>query len=415
MTIQAVNITSGTLTYSNESVTVPANSAVTVSSGILSAFANDPNVLSDIYKGNLNISDTVNTYTYANAVQFLTSVLLNDLPVTGTITSNGGSVSLFVRGSATVALYVTGTFSGNLVTQVSPDGINWEALNYYIPGQGQFDIVIANLMGIMPVSGWNQMRIFATSWTSGTATVSLNAGTGNYLSQIYSTLYSDVLGTMKITDGTNVAAVKAASTAAIATDTAQVVAISPNNSVAVTQTIAANLNATVIGPTLTKGTQGSAGFSIQELKDAGRNVTNYFMASQVVSTSSEVLQSLTGYKGGVAVAATTTPAVVTTGKTYRISTISITYVGISTAGSVQVNLRANLSGVSTVTSPLVNSWLVGTTAATAGVSSTEVIDIPDGMEFAAGTGIGITVLGIGATGTAAAVGYAKVQILGYEY
>jgi hypothetical protein len=39
----------------------------------------------------------------------------------------------------------------------------------------------------------------------------------------------------KITDGTNVAAVKAASTAAVATDPALVVAISPNNTVAVTQ------------------------------------------------------------------------------------------------------------------------------------------------------------------------------------
>jgi hypothetical protein len=58
---------------------------------------------------------------------------------------------------------------------------------------------------------------------------------------------------------------------------------------------------------------------------------------------------------------------------------------------------------------------VGANAATAGVAETIVIDIPDGMEFAAGTGIGITVQGFGATGTAAAVGYAKVSITGYEY
>ena len=29
-------------------------------------------------------------------------------------------------------------------------------------------------------------------------------------------------------------------------------------------------------PTLTKGTQGATGISAQDLKDAGRNVTNYF-------------------------------------------------------------------------------------------------------------------------------------------
>jgi hypothetical protein len=71
-------------------------------------------------------------------------------------------------------------------------------------------------------------------------------------------------GFHKITDGTNTAAVKAASTAAIATDPALVVAISPNNTVGVTgtfwqatqpvsgtvtaaQATAANLNATVVG------------------------------------------------------------------------------------------------------------------------------------------------------------------------
>ena len=49
----------------------------------------------------------------------------------------------------------------------------------------------------------------------------------------------------QLSDGTNSPAIKAASTAAAATDPALTVAISPNNSVAVTQATAANLNATV--------------------------------------------------------------------------------------------------------------------------------------------------------------------------
>lgn len=51
----------------------------------------------------------------------------------------------------------------------------------------------------------------------------------------------------KNTDGTNIAAVKAASTAAVVTDPALVVAVSPNNTVAVTQATASNLNAQVVG------------------------------------------------------------------------------------------------------------------------------------------------------------------------
>jgi hypothetical protein len=47
-------------------------------------------------------------------------------------------------------------------------------------------------------------------------------------------------GFQKVTDGTNTAAVKAASTAAIATDPALVVSVSPNNSVAITGTVTAS-------------------------------------------------------------------------------------------------------------------------------------------------------------------------------
>lgn len=175
----------------------------------------------------------------------------------------------------------------------------------------------------------------------------------------------------------------------------------------------------VTPPTLTKGTQGATGFSTQDLKDAGRNQTNYFTISQVASTATETLQSLTGYKGGVAVGATTTPAVVTAGKTYRIQSITITYVGIvTTVGAIQINLRANLSGVVAVGSPLVCSWLVGeqlTGTAVAGDATTVTIPFPDGIEFAAGTGIGITALGINPAGGAAVVGFSKVSVQGYEY
>lgn len=196
-------------------------------------------------------------------------------------------------------------------------------------------------------------------------------------------------------------AVKLSGVAALSTDNATVVSLSPNSP--------APLSA------LTKGTQGATGISTQDLKDAGRNQTNYFMAAQVLSTAAEALQSLTGYKAGAAVVATTTPAVVTTGKIYRLNRIVITYVAIATAGTIQVNLRAQLAGVVTLTSPIVDSWMVGGNSATAGVAETIVIDIPDGMEFPAGTGLGITVQGISMLGVATAEGYAKVSIGGYEY
>jgi len=173
--------------------------------------------------------------------------------------------------------------------------------------------------------------------------------------------------------------------------------------------------ATVTQQALTKGTQGSTGVSTQDLKDGGRNVSTLFTILPIVTTATDTLQSLTGYKSGAAVAATTTPAVVTSGKTYRITSVHMTYVGIATAGSARFTLRANTGGVVAIGSPAVSTWVLGTDGATAGFTSSHHITFPDGIEFAAGTGIGISVEGLSTVQAAAAVGYAQVNIYGFEY
>lgn len=174
-------------------------------------------------------------------------------------------------------------------------------------------------------------------------------------------------------------------------------------------------DSTVNGPTLTKGTQGSTGFSTQHLKDAGRNQTNYFMAAGIAGTNAEVMQSLTGYKAGAAVAATVTPAVVTAAKTFRITNITLTYQSLATAGGCLFRLRANLSGTGVIGSPLVATYIIGSAAAVAGITTTEVIPIPDGLEFAAGTGIAVGMMGINTVGAALAAGFGTITINGFEY
>ena len=166
---------------------------------------------------------------------------------------------------------------------------------------------------------------------------------------------------------------------------------------------------------LTKGTQGATGVTSQDLKDAGRNQTNYFMVLPIVTTATDALQSLTGFKSAAAVAATTTPAVVTAAKIYRINSVTITYVAVVTAGTAKFTLRANPAGVVAITSPAVSNWTIGGAAAVAGVAETVQISFPDGLEFPAGTGIGISVVGLSALQVAAAVGYAQISVQGYEY
>lgn len=170
-------------------------------------------------------------------------------------------------------------------------------------------------------------------------------------------------------------------------------------------------------PAITKGTQGTSGFMVQRLHDSGRNVTNYFHAVPIITTVAEVMQTLTGYKSGAAVVATATPAVVTAGKTYRITHVEITYIAATVIGSARVNLRANLSGAGVVGSPLVKSWQVGIPAVfTAGSAMTYSFDYPEGLEFPAGTGIAVGVIGEGAVPTTGTIaGYVLVSIEGYEY
>lgn len=176
---------------------------------------------------------------------------------------------------------------------------------------------------------------------------------------------------------------------------------------------------TVTPPALTKGTQGATGFSTQDLKDAGRNQTNYYMVIQIVTTATDALLALTGYKGGILVAATTTPAVVTANKTYRINSITLEYTSIvTTEGSVRFTLRANTGGVVAIGSPVVCVWEVGqpgTGVSVAGKKNTITIPFPDGLEFAAGTGIGISQVGLSPVGAAAIAGYGRATINGYEY
>lgn len=176
---------------------------------------------------------------------------------------------------------------------------------------------------------------------------------------------------------------------------------------------------TVNPPALTKATQGANGFTVQNLKDAGRNQTNFWMTIQIVSTATDALMSLTGYKAGAAVVATTTPAVVTSGKTYRITSITMDYTTIvTTPGSVRFTLRANTGGVVAIGSPAVCTWEVGEPtgiAPVAGKKNTVSMTFPDGIEFAAGTGIGISMVGLSIIGAAAVVGYGRITLNGFEY
>lgn len=172
---------------------------------------------------------------------------------------------------------------------------------------------------------------------------------------------------------------------------------------------------TVQQAALTKGTQGATGVSTQDLKDAGRNPVHFYTLIPVLTSATDTLQSLTGTKSGATVTATTTPAVVTAGKTLRITRIQAGYIATATSGYGIARLRFNTGGVAAITSPIAATIAVGAgTPTTANSTNSEEAAFPDGIEFAAGTGIGVSVQGFAAA-TPTAVGYIFVSITGYEY
>ena len=189
-----------------------------------------------------------------------------------------GLVIIDVNEKATLSFSTTGTWSGSIGVLGGINGVYTNIYFYKTSTRDAYQNFNSNTIGVIDCAGF-QTIMFVGSGFSGTATIetfgnrqtgavvlsgSLPSGvnvigsvgsivnalpTGNNvigsvmqngtwnIGSISNALPggSNTLGSIKLTDGTNTAAVKAASTAAVATDPALVVAISPNNVVTTVQ------------------------------------------------------------------------------------------------------------------------------------------------------------------------------------
>lgn len=215
---------------------------------------------------------------------------VQDAKTSGTLTSGTSVVGpIAVTNRNVVTVSISGTYAGvTFIIEASDDGgtvffpvqaINnatGQANNTWIPGtnaSASYDVAIG---------GFTHLRVRATAWASGTANVGITAqsfaydpvvasinhgmnGTTTYVvktdtngnTQVRVTDNTNYMPTadaaarrlyIQVTDGTNSAVCKAASTPAAAADVAQVVAISPNLPVPTMSTIssAATTNATSV-------------------------------------------------------------------------------------------------------------------------------------------------------------------------
>lgn len=174
-----------------------------------------------------------------------------------------------------------------------------------------------------------------------------------------------------------------------------------------------SVNAT--GPTITKGTQGSTGFTVQDIHDAGRtNLNFYAVAAAAGTTTTETAISLTK-SAGTGATSSANSFVITSGKTFRITHLSVATRGNATATiqTTTFNLRLNTGGAVTTSSTPIIFSARSATPATSSAWDRYIIPIPEGFEI---LGDGTIQFGItaAATYTTNAPTW-DVNIIGYEY
>lgn len=173
----------------------------------------------DVFPANQNI--TAQDLASTSTAQF------NQTWISGTATA-GSTASYPLSSNETGLVEITGTWTGTLVSEVSVDGgTNWIAHAIHLLGSPIFTTSFTgNVMGSINLAAKTQFRIRSTGAMTGTATVKLNLSVNS--SSVY------VANALKLADGSSAtstvtATIKAASTAALTTDTSLVVSLSPNS------------------------------------------------------------------------------------------------------------------------------------------------------------------------------------------
>lgn len=241
----------------------------------------------------------------------------------GVLTLNGDTLSIDTTGMATVTAYNTlgaGGFDGNAGAQGSNDGgVNWTTL-YTLNDWNGFGAPLTFIPNgalgsfIWPVSGYDTFRLILAGRTVGAGTFALQASPipWTFPRSIVTVegaggngVVVDAGGGMRVSvanqflralpyDGLHDGTIRAASTAAVATDTALVVAVSPNN----TPVLPADASTATLQQTVVDWLSGASGtIGVQDILftntvfAAGGNAPN---ALSVQGTAGMVPLSVSG-------------------------------------------------------------------------------------------------------------------------
>lgn len=105
--------------------------------------------------------------------------LQTDLTASGNITALSGSLVMALKSTSALSFQITGTFVATLTFQGSNDGTNWFNINAVSSSTSspQATTTVIGLYRATP-AGLSQVRVIATSYTSGTASVIIIGSTG---------------------------------------------------------------------------------------------------------------------------------------------------------------------------------------------------------------------------------------------
>lgn len=210
----------------------------------------------------------------------------NQSLITGTPTV-GSAASFAIASEESVSFEVSGTWTGTLQSEVSVDGgTTWVPHGVHQFGSPNFVVVFtANFIASLNMAAKTNFRLRATAAVTGTATVRIVASVNA------STIY--VANSIKLVDSTASAnpaqaTIKAASTAALTTDTALVVAVSPNNVLAINQTSSGTSAVTSVASSITS-------VSLLAVNNSRRMATFYNDSTAVLYLKLGATASTTSY------------------------------------------------------------------------------------------------------------------------
>jgi hypothetical protein len=313
-------------------------------------------------------------------------------PISGTVTANAG----------------TGTFAISAASLPLPSGAATEttlaAISTKTLAAGQATmtnsspVVIASNQSAVPVSG--------TFWQA-TQPVSIASMPSTPVTGTFWQVTQPVSGTVTANAGTGTFAVSGTFWQAT----------QPVSGTFWQSTQPVSGTVTITPPTLTKGTQGATGLSVQELKDAGRSclaMTAEFAFAQTAETLLTMTLSVDG-----AATSTFSSRAITSGKKFRLQSVTIEVESLGSGTAPQrayLRLRRNTAGATTASSALQAVW--GCVNNTAIVKSAAFMDyeVPDGLEM---NGDGTATFGFTLETpdwvSSTATGRAKMTMIGFEF